>query len=92
MDRDVEFANIRGGPRRQSDAALGPQSPTADHVAHNSTAIPGRVFGTDLTSYYNDSRYVPVTDAQREVQLYHGFRYGQTGFQKLDTTPGINRI
>lgn len=96
MDRDVAFAGIRGGPDRLLHATYGTEGSKDIGVKGlgPDSSIPGPVFGSNLTSYYDEPRYVPVTDAdyQREVGLYDGFRYSERGFQRLDSSPAIDRV
>jgi len=96
MDRDIEFAGIRGGPERYLEGIYGTRGVSTVGLSETGprSSIPGTVFETNLTSYYETQRYVPVTDAdyQREVRLYDGFRYSKRGFRRLDTTPGIDRV
>ncbi|MEF8785648.1 MAG: hypothetical protein V5A45_06910 [Haloarculaceae archaeon] len=96
MDRDISFAGIRSGPRRLVDARYGAeQSKTMEFGGEGTpTAIPDAVWGNNLTTHYDSPRYIPVdeSDYQREVVLYNGFRYGQRGFDTLETTPNINRV
>jgi len=56
--------------------------------------VPESVFNTNLSTYYDDPHYLTVTrlDYQREVVLYGGFRYSESGFRSLDVTPGIDRV
>lgn len=91
---DVAFVGIRSGPRRYVEATYGPLSTTAREFPGDRSAIPERVFATNLTTFYEEPRYVPVTetDIQRELTLYEGFRYPREGFQQFDGTPGIDQV
>jgi uncharacterized membrane protein len=93
-DPGVEFAGVRGGPRRMVDAHYGTTSETVFSFPGYEAQVPFAVFGNNVTEYYETRRYVPVTaaDRVREVQLYEGFRYSQAGFDSLETTPGIHRV
>ncbi|WP_340097693.1 hypothetical protein [Salinibaculum salinum] len=96
MDRNISFAGIRSGPQRLVDAQFGTER--AKTIAFggegSETAIPFEVWGNNLSTHYDSPRYVQVdeSDYQREVVLYNGFRYGQRGFETLETTPSINRV
>jgi hypothetical protein len=96
MDRDVPFAGIRSGPGRLLDGTRGTQATAEAGIRglDDEGAIPYRVFGNNLTSYYEDRRYVPVgeSDYQREVVLYDELRYGRRGFARLDASPAIDRV
>jgi len=89
---DVTMVGIRGSGERYAAAIYGPNSTTARTVPGD--PIPYRVFGTNVTEYYDDAIYVPVTpaDTHREVGIYDGLRYSERGFQRLETTPGLNRV
>lgn len=89
---DVPMAGIRGGGERYADAIYGPNSTESRRLVGD--AIPYRVFGNNLTEYYDDDRYIPVRpgDVQREVRTYDGLRYSGDGFEQLERTPGLNRV
>jgi len=91
-DEGVTVTSVRNKYGRYIDAIRGSeQSSGADY---RSESIPGPVFNTNLSEYYEDPKYVAVTqlDYEREVTLYGGFRYSDQGFRSLDRTPGIHRI
>lgn len=96
MDREIGFIGIRGGPNRQLDAIHGTERSDQMGIdgASSRGAIPYGVFGNNMTSHYNESRYLPVTegDYEREVSLYDGLRYSERGFERLDATVGIDRV
>jgi len=89
----VEYTGIREGPYRYLDAVYG-TSTAADLPVERSEGVPGQVFNSNLTTFFDDPQYLPVTsvDRRREVSLYRGFRYSGDGFARLETTPGIHRI
>lgn len=93
-DPAVAYAGVRSGPRRFVEATYGPASATARQFPGLEAGIPGPVFRSNLTTYYDDPRYVPVTttDVEREVELYQGFRYDASGFRTLRSTPGVHRV
>jgi hypothetical protein len=97
-DPRVEYAGIRGGPRRFVDAVYGTTftdtTPDGRLFEGKEAAIPDGVFGTNLSTHYDSDRYVPITDRDlsQEVTLYEGFRYPLSGFRDLRTTPGIHRV
>jgi len=94
MDRDVAFAGIRGGPRRQLHGTQGTVGSERLGIEGQRASIPPVVFGSNLTTHYDSPRYVPVSrsDYQREVVLYNGFRYPERGFERLRTSPGVDRV
>lgn len=91
---EIPFTGVRSGPRRFVEATYGPESPTAREFPGDRSAIPERVFATNLTTFYDEPRYVTITerDVKQELVLYDGFRYPRSGFQQFDSTPGIDRI
>jgi len=93
-DPAIAFAGVRSGPRRFVEATYGPQSAATQGFPGVESGIPGPVFRSNLTTYYDEPRYVPVTttDIEREVGLYRGFRYGSSGFRTLRSSPGIHRV
>ncbi len=97
-DPSVEYAGVRGGPRRYVDAVFGTtftdRTPDGRLFEGKEEGIPDRVFGTNVSTHYDSDRYVPITDRDlaQEVRLYQGFRYPLSGFRDLRTTPGIHRV
>lgn len=93
-DPTVEWAGIRGGPRRYVDAHYGTTSPTAETFPGRESDVPFAVFGNNLTDYYDQRRYVPLPQGTVaiEVGMYDGFRYPATGFDRLDATPRVHRV
>jgi len=89
---DAVFAGVRGGGERYVDALYGPFSERA--TSFSGETIPPAVFGTNLTEFYDDPRFIPIqeSDVDREADLYRGLRYDREGFRRLETTPGVNRI
>jgi hypothetical protein len=89
----MAFTGVRGGTERYVDAVYGPHSETRAEFPVRDP-VPTAVFGTNLTDYYEDPVYLPVTaaDEEREAVLYRGFRYREDGFHSLRWTPGIDRV
>jgi hypothetical protein len=96
MDREISFAGIRAGPKRLIDAQYGAEASETMGFRGESVpaAIPYAVWGTNLSTHYDSPRYIPYdrSDYQREMVLYDGLRYGQRGFDTLDSSPAINRV
>ncbi|MFC7229641.1 hypothetical protein N0B31_19740 [Salinirubellus salinus] len=90
---EMAFTGVRGGTERYVDAVYGPHSETRAEFPVRDP-VPTAVFGTNLTDYYEESVYLPVTaaDEERETVLYRGFRYPGDGFHSLRWTPGIDRV
>ncbi len=96
MDRNTPFIGFGGGPSRELNGVYGTVGTNELDVTGTSrqASVPPTVFGKNMTSYYNTSRYLPVTtaDYEREVRLYEGLDYSERGFERLDTRPGIDRV
>jgi hypothetical protein len=78
---------------RYGDAILGVDG-NAD-VDYDATTVPADSFNDGTVSAaYDDTRYFKVTEAdyRREVMLYDEFRHSRTGFERLSTDPGLNRV
>jgi len=43
---------------------------------------------------FEEPRYMAISEStyQREVVLYNGFRYPERGFERLRTSPGVDRV
>lgn len=92
---DTEFVAPRVGPERYVDAYYG--RPTAREQMNfpgYSDGVRGEVFNTNLSTNYESDRYLPIRDAnyRREVVLYEGVRYNQSGFNLLETERNIYRV
>ncbi|WP_415381172.1 hypothetical protein [Halosimplex sp. TS25] len=92
-DEGVAVTGVRQKYVRYIDSIRGRE--TTRRAEYEAPAgVPETVFNSNISTYYEDPRYLPVTqlDYEREVVLYEGFRYSAEGFRSLDTTPGINRV
>ncbi|MFC7194655.1 hypothetical protein ACFQL4_08325 [Halosimplex aquaticum] len=92
-DDGVAITGVRKKYVRYIDSIRGRE--TTRRAAYEAPAgVPGPIFNTNLSTHYEEPRYLAVTtlDYEREVVLYEGFRYSAEGFRSLDTTPGINRV
>lgn len=89
---DVPMAGIRGSGERYAAAIYGPNSTEERTIPGD--PIPYREFNDNIRTYYDDARYVPIrpADVHREVGIYNGLRYDEAGFERLESTPGINRV
>lgn len=95
-DDDVAFVGIRGGPRRYVDYHYGTQR------GRTTLEFPGYRAGLEEAVFRNASyqraldepRYLPIARStyEKEVRLYRGFRYPESGFRALEQTPGVNRV
>ncbi|WP_049985933.1 DUF6541 family protein [Halobellus rufus] len=93
-DGQTELTGVRDGPSRYVDAIYGTETASGLDFPGYSDAVPEPVFNTNVTSHYEEDRYLIVStkDRKQEVDLYDGFRYGSAGFEALNTEPGSNRI
>ncbi|MFD1647777.1 hypothetical protein [Haloarchaeobius litoreus] len=91
----IEFTGIRGGPERYVDAVYGTeQARNRLEFPGYEDAVAGPTFERGLGYEFNRDRYFTVGGGayEREVGLFDGLRYNATGFQKLGTDPGVNRV
>jgi len=94
-DPDIAFTGIRSGPNRYVDAAFGPYDEQSIRFPGKTTSVPPPAFREQgVAAHHTDARYLAVTEEtyQREVGLYRGLRYGETGFERLQANPEVNRI
>ena len=93
-DANVPYVGIRDGADREVDALYGTYGD--DPVRPVSAgAVPPEVFRQgNFTEYYDEPRYFVVSeeDRLREVVVYEGFRYPESGFERLEETRGLNRV
>ena len=89
------ITGIRAGPLRYQQGIKGVTNPTPPKLKAYSQSIPQKNFnGGNLTEGYNNTTYAIVTNAdrQRELKLYHGFRYHRKGFQQIQNEQGVDRV
>lgn len=88
------FTGVRTGPNRYVDAVYGPYSEEATTFPGKRVAVPPAVWGTNLTEFYPDDRYLPVTRSteRREADLWGGLRYSEEGFRQLETNASVQRV
>jgi hypothetical protein len=91
----VVVMGVRGGPRRYVDAIYGTETVDARPGLDAATdGVPGEVFNDNLTTAYEDDRYLAIEDGdyRREVELYDELRYSRTGFERLERDRRIQRV
>jgi hypothetical protein len=92
----VEFTGLRGGPRRFVDYHYGTERArtTLSFPGYRDGIPPGVFVAGNYTDAFGDPRYLVLTerDYEREVGLYGGFRYPESGFSALETAPGVNHV
>lgn len=91
---DVAYTGIRTGPRRAIHAIYGTETAQQLDIPGARDSVNGTAFDDNLSSHYDEPRYIPVTDGdvKREVRLYDGYRYSREGFRSLDRNPEIDRV
>ncbi|WP_253737437.1 hypothetical protein [Halohasta salina] len=89
---DTVFMGTRSGPRRYVQTYYG--RPTADRVEFPDVGVPGPVFNTNLSTAYDDDRYLGIQESNyaTEVELYDGLRYTDDGFAALERRGNIYRV
>lgn len=92
----VPFTGIRGGPRRYVDYHYGTERARTDLAFPGYRAgVPPSVFAAgNYSQRYDEPRYLAVSQLtyEREVRLYGGFRYGEAGFDRLESSPSVDRV
>ncbi|MXR19617.1 hypothetical protein [Halobacterium bonnevillei] len=92
----VEFAGVRGGPRRFVDYHYGTERArtTLSFPGYRDAIPPGVFAAGNYTDAFGDPRYIVLTerDYEREVGLYGGFRHPESGFSAFETAPGVNHV
>ena len=94
-DGETPFVGVRGSGSRFIDAEYGGVTAETDPTVPDSgEGVPGRVFGTNLSTHYDSDRYLRVMreDYRREIELYRGFRYSREGFLSLRHDPNLSRV
>lgn len=93
-DGETSLTGVRSGPSRYVDALYGTSAASEQLFPGYRSDVPEVIFNTNVTSHYEDDRYLIVTTKTRkkEVRLYDGLRYRSTGFEALETEPGAHRI
>ncbi|WP_336023508.1 hypothetical protein [Halobellus salinisoli] len=93
-DGETPLTAVRSGSSRYVDAIYGTTTAQRINYPGYEDAVPETVFNNNVTSHYEEDRYLIVTtkDRKKEVELYDGFRYSAAGFEALNTEPGSNRI
>jgi hypothetical protein len=90
---DVPYVGVRYGAGREIHGIFGVE--TEAGVPPNEGAVPPSIFREgNLTEFYEGPRYLAVSrkDRLREVELYRGFRYPESGFERLGRSPDVNRV
>lgn len=94
-DDEVTMMGLRGGPKRFVDAIYGSQTARESlEFAGYEAGMSGEVFSTNMTSAYEDDRYLTTIEAdyEREIDLYRGLRFNESGFRTLEEDPAVGRV
>jgi hypothetical protein len=94
-NEDVKFDNIRSNTYRYSDGNEGTAAKERGHYTGDYyPRAPDHFAGNSLHKYYDDSRLLAVTaaDRQRDPILWKGFRYSQSNFDYLDNDEHIHKV
>lgn len=95
-ENDVAFTGVRGGPRRFVDAHYGTNRAitTLDFPGYRSPLDEETFAKANYSDAFDEPRYMAITEAthDREVNLYGGFRYADSSFDALESTPNVNRV
>jgi hypothetical protein len=90
---DWEYGGLRRGPGRYAHGIHGLDDPVDMRTPYDGGGIPESVFATGNYSAASDLYLLLLrADYEREVTLYEGLRYGRAGFERLTSTPGVDRV
>ena len=94
QSNSIPFEDVRLGASRYGNAILGRDVPEEAYYARPEPNVPDHFANRSLPAYYEDSTYIPVTEAdqKREAELWNGFRFNHGDFAYLDTDPGVDRV
>lgn len=92
----IQFDDVRSSTSRYGNAIQGRSIPEEAYYneEQDGESIPDHFADQQLRAYYNQSTYVPVTEADRirDPVLWKGFRFSHEDFRYLDSEPGINKV
>ncbi|MWV65399.1 hypothetical protein GRS48_11310 [Halorubrum sp. JWXQ-INN 858] len=93
-DDETELLGLRSGQRRYLDAHFGRETTREMDFPGYGEGVTGEVFSTNLTTHYEDDRYLVIADRDedREITLYDELRYTADGFERLDRDHRVNRV
>jgi hypothetical protein len=92
---DYPYGSVRGGVDRQIDAVYGTVGRDQATSVESAGGVPPDAFNSQrIAANVTESRYLLVTrsDRAREVRLWNGLRYTESGFDALDTSPTLDRV
>ena len=94
-DGETPLTAPRDGTRRHIDAHFGwTTARTELGFPGYREGIPDEAFSDDITTHYDEDRYIVLTEAnyQREVVLLRELRYTEAGFEQFENEPQIARL
>lgn len=97
-DGETTLVGLRAGQGRYIDAhfgretALGPLEFPGYRT--EDARLTGDVFSTNLTTHFDEDRYLVVGDRneKQEIDLYDGLRFTRAGFERLETDHRVSRV
>lgn len=93
---DARLLGVRLGPGRYSDAVYGREGKKSITGLATGGSVPPEVFNRNLTTHYNGESdvYVVVkrSDERRELELYRGLMYNESGFRSLNSTAEVSLV
>lgn len=90
QDDELQVMGIRTGGGTFADALQYNTSQWPNDPVLNETVFRNGVDGAS----YEGSQYLAISeyDRTRDIEVYRGFRYPESGFEYVETAPGANRI
>ncbi|WP_418280270.1 hypothetical protein [Halorubrum sp. DTA98] len=97
-DGDTTLVGLRRGQGRHIDAHFGRETARGPlefpGYRADDAGVTGEVFSTNLTTHYEDDRYLVIGDRneQQEIGLYDELRFTRAGFDRLETDHRVSRV
>lgn len=94
-DEEIYYSNVRSSPDRYGDAIYGTTDKSQEYYREGSSIpVPDHFANQNLRSYFEDPRYLAITEADRvrDGDVYKGFRFNNQDFKYVDNESGINKI
>ncbi len=97
-DGDTTLVGLRRGQGRYIDAHFGRETARGSlefpGYRADDAGVTGELFSTNLTTHFEDDRYLVVGDRNKkqEVDLYNEIRFTRSGFDRLETDHRVSRV
>lgn len=97
-DGDTTLVGLRRGQGRYIDAHFGRETARGSlefpGYRADDAGVTGAVFSTNLTTHFDEDRYLVVGDRneKQEIGLYNELRFTRAGFERLETDHRISRV